>query len=240
MQGIVDIGNTAIKVALFNEFELIETASITDFDADGVRMLVDCDYVYIGSTASQIKTEEIILKLQKKTIIRGFSSEKLRVNYSQYAFETLGADRIANAEQAFVNFKGLPVLVVDAGTCITYEVVCNKTFQSFGISPGFGMRLKAMHTFTGRLPEVQLTDANFNELKENMSDTKSSMLQSVALGTVAEVNDRINIFTKQFSNGKVVLTGGDAERLKKHIKISTFADPYWTLKGYNEILLQHI
>jgi type III pantothenate kinase len=240
VQGIIDIGNTAIKVALFDDRRIVESSAVTSFDEGVVRSLQECEIIYVGSTSSEKKTEEILAAVQKSNLIRGFSVEKLRVKYSDYDFNSLGADRIANVEQALSIYNEMPVLVIDAGTCITYEAVCNGNFQSFGISPGINMRLKAMHAFTGRLPDLQISDANFESIEEIMSDSKSSMIQSVALGTVAEVNDRINIFAKQFSDGKVVLTGGDAERLKKHIKISTFADPYWTLKGYNEILLQHI
>jgi type III pantothenate kinase len=241
VQGVVDIGNTAIKIAFFDEREFIKSFVVEDLMAIDASLLANCASLYVGSTASKEKTKEVTRLFRAKTIVTSYNENILGVNYSRYSFGTLGADRVANAEQALARSENNAVLVIDLGTCITYDAInVDGQFLSLGISPGLNMRLKAMNSFTGRLPNLDLGVSDSFDLEREMCDTNSSMKQSVILGAIAEINDRINNFAKQFSNGKVVLTGGDAERLIKHIKISTFADPYWTLKGYNEILLRHL
>lgn len=240
MQGVIDIGNTAIKVAFFSGRELLESFIITNVEEFDFFRMTSCKVVYLGTTNSEKKTDYLLSKLSNSHVIRSFSEEKLGVGYSDYSFSTLGADRVANAENALEFGQNSAIMVVDMGTCITYDVVAMGKFFSFGISPGLNMRLKSMHLQTGKLPDIRFSEADLLPSCSKMINTDTSMTQSVVLGTLAEINDRINSFARQFSNGKIVLTGGDTERLKKHIKISTFADPYWTLKGYNEILLRHI
>lgn len=240
MQGIVDIGNTAIKLALFEKSNLIKTDVVTGFYEGLDSYFSNCKSVFVGSTADQNKTDKVKVALKKMKVISSVVKEKLNLSFNNYSFSSLGLDRIANAVEANAFFPNEPVLVIDMGTCITYDAVVDGQFLSQGISPGLQMRLKSMHHFTGRLPELDFNEEIFPEIFGDMKNTESSMKQSVLQGMLAEMNDRIINFAKQFSDSKVVLTGGDVERLKKHIKISTFADPYWTLKGYNEILLQHI
>ena len=240
VQSIIDIGNTAVKVAVFNDRKFVESYVITEVEEFDFDTLLTSSSIYLGSTKSEKKTDELLKKIPNSNIFRSYSEKKLGVNYAQYSFLTLGADRVANAEQAFADGNNGATMVIDMGTCITYDAVVKGNFLSYGISPGLNMRLSAMHAQTGKLPDLSFSEKDFLSITPNMKNTETSMTQSVVLGTVAEINDRINSFARQFSDGKIVLTGGDTERLKKHIKFSTFADPYWTLKGYNEILLRHI
>jgi type III pantothenate kinase len=147
--------------------------------------------------------------------------------------ETLGADRLACAVGASVIFPGKNVLSIDAGTCIKYDIVDRSgSYLGGSISPGITMRLNALHTFTGKLPQVAPAP-----LKGFIGkDTRSSILTGVVQGAVYELEGFVRHYKKEFSGLKIILTGGDAPRLAKHLNFSIFATPDLVLVGLNRIL----
>lgn len=240
VNGIIDIGNTAMKIALFDNDDFLEFTVIEELYDAAEFVQERCEKVFIGNTSSKAKTNQLQAMIHSIPVITQWDWQKLAVNFTNYTFKYLGADRVANTVHANKLFPGENVLVIDIGTCITYDALHNNSFLAQGISPGLQLRLTSMNSFTSQLPLLNSSEINIEEPSNIEQNSASNMLQSVYLGTVAEINDRILHFSEQFSNPKVVLTGGDFLKLKKHIKISTFADPYWTLKGYNEILLKHL
>jgi type III pantothenate kinase len=102
---------------------------------------------------------------------------------------TLGKDRLAGVVGAAAIYKRENVLVIDAGTCITFDFI-NKKNEYFGgsISPGIQMRFKALHTFTGKLPLVSLT--NFKGMAG--TNTNESILAGVINGAAGETDTVIN------------------------------------------------
>jgi type III pantothenate kinase len=147
--------------------------------------------------------------------------------------ETLGRDRIALVAGAAAMYPGKNVLAIDAGSCITYDLVTSAGHYLGGaISPGIDMRLKALNTFTGKLPLVQQQD--FYRLIGNTTTT--SILSGVINGTVEEVKGIIGHYRSEFENLKVILTGGGQEFLLNKIKSDIFAVPDLLLMGLNKIL----
>jgi len=147
--------------------------------------------------------------------------------------ETLGKDRLASVVAAYSLYCGENVLVVDAGTCITYDIVNAKgEYYGGSISPGLNMRFKALHTFTGKLPLVSLI--NFNELIG--TDTNKSILSGVINGITAEADAIIERYKKYYSPLKIIICGGDAQFLVDRLKNIIFAVPELVLIGLNEIL----
>ena len=103
---------------------------------------------------------------------------------------TLGHDRIAAVSGAAVMFPGTNVLVIDAGTAITYDILENGINYLGGtISPGIKTRFKALHTFTGKLPLL-----NINEGKQNLfgKTTEEAIVCGVQNGILYEVEGRNN------------------------------------------------
>jgi type III pantothenate kinase len=150
---------------------------------------------------------------------------------------TLGKDRIAAVAGAAGMWKGTPVLVVDAGTCMTLDLLGpDGTWEGGNISPGLRMRLRAMHEFTGRLPfsgPDQIT-------REVMgTSTLSALANGAAWGMVSEIEGYFDRYRDVYNELKVVLTGGDAPILADLTKTEIFVEPNLVLTGLHEIL-QHI
>jgi type III pantothenate kinase len=154
---------------------------------------------------------------------------------------TLGLDRLAGIIGARTLFPDKNCLVIDAGTCITYDAI-NKdgVYEGGSISPGLKMRLKAMHNFTRRLPEVELVE--YDDWQGY--DTKSAMLSGVLNGAIEEVKGFIEIYNSKYSKLHVILCGGDSIFFDNRLKNSIFAhalktEPNLVLIGLNEVIQQN-
>lgn len=155
----------------------------------------------------------------------------LKINYQSPA--TLGVDRIAAATGSTVLFKGGNNLVIDIGTCITYDMVdSDSVYHGGGISPGVDMRLKAMHKFTSGLPLVAVK--GMPELIGKT--TRECMLSGVIHGTVAELEGIILRYRQFFEQLNIIICGGGAIFFESKIKDDIFAVPNLVLVGLNHIL----
>ncbi len=147
--------------------------------------------------------------------------------------ETLGKDRIAAAVGASELFPDQNLLIIDAGTAITYDLVSEKNqFVGGNISPGMEMRFKALNHFTGKLPLVSCSN-EFNLIGTNTTDAIRAGVQN---GIVYEIEQTIEVFSRNYQNLQVVLTGGDSVFLAKKLDDSIFVHLNLTLIGLNRIL----
>jgi type III pantothenate kinase len=142
-------------------------------------------------------------------------------------------DRLASAVAAFHRFPVHPVLILNAGTAVTYDIV-TKIGEYLGgsISPGMQMRFRALHTFTKQLPLLTYTGIDF--LTGN--DTDTSVLSGVINGMAAEMEGMIARYQKEYPGIKVVLSGGDLNYFVNRLKISIFAVPNIVIYGLQQIL----
>ena len=150
--------------------------------------------------------------------------------------KTLGQDRIAAVAGAQGIAEGKTTLVIDAGTCITYDLLEHgQTYLGGMISPGIEMRLNSLSTFTGKLPKIEF---DVNELPIDLigRNTKDSILSGVVNSVIEELNGNIHRFKTQYPELKVVLTGGHLAVFESYIKFEIFADPNLVLHGLNRIL----
>lgn len=237
----IDIGNSAAKIAVFAGQEIIYQQRIEQLRVEDLADLVKKfapEKAIISSVGEEITELEAFL--QKHTKYTRFST--LLTNGVQNKYKTpntLGLDRWAVVLAANGLFPDKACLVVDAGTCITYELLTSaKEYYGGSISPGIGMRLKAMHTFTKRLPLVSW-DAEAPIPEGN--ETQTAMLNGVLQGVINEIEGFIALNNKKESTLQVILTGGDANFLYKQLQNSIFApqiitDPFLVLKGLNEAI----
>jgi type III pantothenate kinase len=147
--------------------------------------------------------------------------------------QTLGPDRMALATAAFYHNPKGNTLVIDAGTCITYDMV-NDYGEYLGgaISPGLYMRYNALHEYTDKLP--LLTPENILDFIGNA--TESSMHSGVVNGIALEIDGVIEQYRSRFRHLTVILTGGDAQFLSKRLKNTIFAHSNFLLEGLNQLL----
>ena len=147
--------------------------------------------------------------------------------------ETLGKDRLAAAVGANELFPDQNLLIIDAGTAITYDLVSEKNeFIGGNISPGLQMRFKALNHFTGKLPLVSYSD-EFQDIGRNTTDAIRAGVQN---GILYEIAQTIELFNKNYQNLQIVMTGGDSIFFDKKLNYSIFVHFNITLIGLNRIL----
>jgi len=234
---IIDIGNTFTKMAVFSDDRLLDLQRFDSLNLDLLKELSKQHPDLSASILSAVKDypETIDQWLSRRYHHLVMSRDLLFPFKNEYRTpETLGKDRMALAAGAVKKFQGENVLVIDAGTTITYDLITeDKRYLGGGISPGLQMRFRALNTFTGKLPLI-------NEIKAVPligKDTRTSILSGVLNGTVYEMEGIIRAYSDRFDKLKVVITGGDQLYFVKKLKNSIFAAPNLVLEGLNEILI---
>jgi type III pantothenate kinase len=151
--------------------------------------------------------------------------------------KTLGVDRIALVAAAVNDYPNEHVLVIDAGSCITYDFV-DKNGEYYGgaISPGIEMRYKSLHSYTANLPKLSL----INKIPAIGNSTENSIHIGVLNGIIQEIEGTIAQFKARNQKLTVVLTGGDTIFLAKNLKSTIFANPNFLLEGLNSILFYNL
>lgn len=239
MNLIIDIGNSRVKLAWFEKRSLLDSETLnlplqsTDFKSITKNKTVDFAAI---SNVNNGHQDWLNLSVNKSVLFID-NQTPLPIDLLYKTPETLGIDRICAAVAAHHKFPDVPVLSIDMGTCITYDFIDEKgSYHGGGISPGYKMRLDAMHSFTDRLPIVHVS----KEFSSIGASTEESMLFGAGRGIVEELNGLIAFFKANNPNLKVILTGGDHSMFEQHIENRIFAAPNLVLEGINEILLYNI
>jgi len=238
---VIDIGNTRSKIGLFQENTLVEQAIWTDWtlaellrygNQNGVRCVIFSS-VSTPDTGLKEELEEYfnVLELTHETALPFQNLYRTPL--------TLGKDRLAGVAGAQALYPDRNCLVVDCGTCIKYDLITSDgRYHGGNIAPGVMMRIRAMHHFTARLPEVPM------EMPENtIGDSTQTALQNGAIrGAVLEIEGFTRLFQQQVAPLQVLLTGGDAAFLQGFLSIhhpDLICQPELTLFGLNHILRHH-
>ena len=233
---IIDIGNTMAKVALFDNNDIVEVLTESNYSLGCLAELCARYPIEQGIVATVIDLNEQVL-----TDLAALSFPLLWLNHQTplpvvnlyETPETLGYDPMAAVVGANEQFPDKDILVVDAGTCITYEFIDSKgQYHGGNISPGMQMRFKALHQFTGRLP---LIDSNGRKLPMGR-DTETAMRAGVLKGIEYEISGYIESMKHKYPELLVFLTGGDEFSFETNVKSVIFADRFLVLKGLNRIL----
>lgn len=240
MNLVIDIGNTTAKYAVFENNEIIDVSVFSSTDIIELQNYI-AQYPHLSKAifCSVTNHNDAILQLLKSRFqnFLEFNTQtkiSLKVNYQTP--ETLGSDRIAAAIGAAHLYPNKNILVVSMGTCITYEIVTQeKEYVGGKISPGAQMRLKSLHTFTAKLPLIELISFN-NEFGQSTSE---SILAGIVNGITYEIEGTIEALSLRYENLQTILTGGDASFFVKAIKKPIFTDPFLVLKGLNIVLNHH-
>jgi len=237
MNAVIDIGNSRIKAALFEDDRQV---SVRLFPVTGIypasRWIGALDAgvpLIVSDVAGRAKALAAAGKKggRKVLVLSGRTPVPIRVNYRPR--HALGHDRLANAVGAASLFRGLPVLVLDAGTCLKCDLVDGKkTFRGGAIAPGMLMRYEALHRSTARLPHV----APSEKVPSAGQTTRLSIVAGVQQGMVHEMEGVVRAYRRRYPRLRVVLTGGDWVYFANFLKSPIFVAPGLTLLGLNEIL----
>lgn len=236
MNLIIDIGNTRTKLALF-EYDTMQ--KIETFDELTVEVIIAfCNKEKIDACIlSAVRDYHTAVKDYLNTLpffIELNADTALPYSNSYTTPKTLGKDRLALVAGAVNKYPQQNVLVIDSGTCITYDLISEATdYKGGAISPGIDIRFKSLNTFTNQLPKVDYKETHDIVGKS----TEESILSGVVFGISSEVDGMIDRYKTLYKNLTVIVTGGNAHFFVKKLKNSIFAHPFILLEGLNHILL---
>jgi type III pantothenate kinase len=237
MNLIFDVGNTATKMALYDGYEKITSFRTRQFSCEKLQEIFS-DYserINRAIISTVRNTPEFIIDLATHGIpyVHVLSHHtKLPFKNEYETPETLGPDRIAVVAGAFHMYPGRNVLIIDAGTAVTYDYLAGKSYLGGNISPGLSMRFKALHRFTGKLPLGSTLEKYYSPGK----NTLEAVTAGVTDGLIYEINEYIRLFQEKNIDFMVVLTGGDSGYLKDKISYKINYQPDLVLAGLNYIL----
>lgn len=224
-----------MKVGVFKKDHLFHDINLANDDASALATYLEqyqVEKIVLSSTAKVAKQMELYLD-KHYDYIRLESTTPVPIESTYATPKTLGKDRIAAVIGATSLFPNKDCLVIDAGTCITYDLInANGVYLGGNIAPGISMRLRAMDEFTAALPLVSKqhpdTDRGYS--------TETAIRNGAVWGTALEVQGFIQRFDKQTETLMVILTGGDASLLDKLINWNTCVESHLVLIGLNKIL----
>lgn len=222
---IIDQGNTALKLFVFKGKKLVDKTVGTVSKIDDLIKLYSIQKFICSTVASTISLPDI----------DGISfsvDTQIPIENQYNSKESLGLDRLALAVGANLLFPKQNVLVVDAGTCLTFDLLFQGAYLGGNISPGLQMRFKALSQQTYSLPLIEPQEMNAI-LGRNTVDSISS---GVINGMLNEIDGVVQRYIEEYGPIKVVLTGGDSKYFDNDLKSPIFVDPDLLAKGLNEIL----
>ncbi|MEL6305798.1 MAG: type III pantothenate kinase [Bacteroidota bacterium] len=237
MNLVIDIGNSFTKYAIFDNRQLVyfDTSESAIFVTQ-IKQLFEAypklDRAIISAVGPLENKEKEIMALFCKVHVLSHAS-KVPFKNSYASPSTLGMDRIALATSAFYQYPRKNVLVIDMGTCVTYDFVNDAgEYRGGAISPGLNMRYRAMHQQTDKLPLLEPEDL----LDFVGNSTANSMHSGVINGLTLELDGVISQYHARFQDLTVILTGGDSQFFVKRLKNSIFANSKFLVEGLNYLL----
>ena len=238
MNLVIDIGNTTGKYFCFEGDELQAHGS-----EEGHR-LTFLDYIDKDVTAAIVSTvvdlepaAEARLNTLSCPVLRFTASIQTPLRNCYRTPATLGTDRLAAAVGAWAQKPHRPLLVIDAGSCITFDfVTAEGEYVGGNIAPGLHARLRAIGDYFPRLPHVSAE----GDTPELGYDTETAIRAGVIWGMKHEIEGYIATFRKKYEDLLVFLTGGDEFRLDDTVKSCIFADHFIVPRGLNHILCYHL
>ncbi len=240
MNLIIDVGNTRVKAAVFETNTVKEVLVFKKLRIiSELRKIINKFSISASIISSVANISENKRQKIDDLLHPIFLNSETKVPFKNLykTPTTLGVDRIALASAAVEKYPKENVLVIDAGTCITFDFINNeKEYLGGAISPGVSMRYKSLNTFTSKLPLLKPTELN-NFIGV---DTNSSIHSGVVNGVCNEVDGVINQYKEQYQDLTVVLTGGDTYFLAKQLKSGIFAHPNFVLEGLHTILIYNL
>jgi len=235
MNLVVDIGNTSTKIAFYEGSSIVKKERLKSPDTGSVDRFIGKRHIRRAIVSSVNHDPRALINfLRDKGAVVHLLSCK-----SQYPFkiayetpETMGVDRLAAAAGALLYHPGADLLVIDAGSALTLDVVIDGSFLGGSISPGLSMRFHALNEFTGRLPLIDVS----NDFSFPGRSTKDAITGGVVMGLVFEINEYIRTFEKRHEKLVTVITGGDSEIITSLTDMKMFLHPDLVTDGLNYLL----
>ncbi|MEN9908468.1 MAG: hypothetical protein RLZZ540_1617 [Bacteroidota bacterium] len=231
----VDVGNTRIKAAVFESDTVLDRFV---FDKKALEKKIKnilekfetIAYLVVSSVADVEK--QSFLAFEDEVKVHFVSNEDSFPFSNNYGTpKTLGIDRMVLAAGATLMYPNQNRLIIDAGTCVTYDFVDeNNVYQGGAIAPGLRLRYESLHQFTAKLPLLTVESPKGYVGKS----TTESIHSGVVNGLVYEIDGFIDEYKAACTKIIIILTGGDADFLAKRLKNTIFANSNFLLESLNQ------
>ena len=237
MNVIVDIGNSRIKVVVFDGSHIVSQHITEEVSLEWLGEIVNgypqIRRAIVSSTRGEVyDVVELLQRYAEYVLCFEPATTPVPIGNRYHTPETLGADRLAAAVGAAMLYEGSDLMIVDFGTAITIDYVVDGAFCGGNISPGVTTRFRALADYTARLPLCSATE----QILEYGRTTREAIEQGVMQGITYEIEGYIEAFTSGNEKKYVIFTGGDAKYFEKRIKNAIFADCEPVVYGLNRIL----
>ncbi len=237
MNLIVDVGNTLVKFAVYQKTDLVHKVSfeLSEFNLSlgNIKNSFPKIKYAIVSSVGQLSKNHIETLKENFNVLELNSKTKLPFGNLYKTPSTLGVDRMALVSASIYHFPDKNVLIIDAGTCITYDFITSENeYLGGAISPGIRLRYKSLNNLTANLPLLD------TEKPENIigNTTETSIHSGVVFGICKEIDGIIDQYKGNYPDLTIILTGGDANFLSNQLKNGIFANSNFLLDGLNFIL----
>lgn len=237
----IDIGNTQVKLGVYDSKNSLLSFSKHPELTIAILETLFLNFEIKQAILSSVRAEHAVvldfLERKLKTVLQLSFKTNIPIQSQYETPETLGNDRLAAVIGAHALYPKEGLLVVDAGTCITYDFISAEAkYLGGSILPGIQMRFRALHELTAKLPLIK------QEHLERFigTSTKTSIQTGVLCGVLHELRGFKWQYEQEFGNIKVIVTGGDASYFESQLKNEIFAQPKLVLIGLNTILNYNI
>lgn len=231
----IDVGNTRIKAAVFERDTILGIFIFTKetllAEVDSILKKFPKIQNLVVASVGNIEKEQF-LSLKNSIGIHFVTHESKFPFTNLYGTPTtLGIDRMVLATGATLQFPNQNRLVIDAGTCITYDFIDeNDNYKGGAISPGIRLRYQSLNDYTAKLP--LLTKKYPEDYIGN--STQESIHSGVINGVALEIDGFIELYKTEYAKFIIILTGGDAEFLAKRLKNTIFAHSNFLLESLSQ------
>lgn len=235
MNLLIDVGNSRVKWSIYNQDKIFEYNTLDKLDFNFFRdvLMRFSDVKNVAYCNNKEHNNNFLNKINHLDVNIYNVSETLVLPFESHynSIQNLGCDRIALCCGAVKNYMH-DILVVDLGTCITYDLIINKEHLGGQISPGLNIRFRSVNSFTKKLPLLK-----FNKNIKFIGDsTKTSLEVGIADSVLFEIDGVIKKYIKKYPKLKVVITGGDYKFFENKLKKINFSHPYLLMDGLNYII----
>ena len=214
---------------------MIYNDAFLTMNAEDVETLLRKYKITKAISSSTRKSVSVFEKRVKKhvSLLRLSHKTPVPIENLYHTPKTLGKDRLAVVIGCTKVYPNKNCLVIDAGTCITYDIITkDRKYLGGNISPGIRMRAEAMDTMTSTLP---LVEPIYNKDYIGKS-TESAMQNGIVYGTLLEIESLITLIKQDIGEINVIITGGDAPFFADLLKTKIFVHSYLVLEGLNATL----
>lgn len=231
----IDIGNTRIKIGVFDNGQMIYNDTFYTMTEHQVADLI-CKYKIKRAISSSTRKHITVFEKRVKSninLLRLTYKTAIPIENKYHTPETLGKDRLAVVIGCTKVYPKKNCLVIDAGTCITYDVIDSQgNYHGGNISPGLRMRAEAMDSMTSTLP---LVEPKYNVDYIGKS-TESAMQNGIVYGTLFEMQSFIAMIKEDIGKINVIITGGDATFFEDLLNSKIFVHSFLVLEGLDVII----